>query len=127
MQGASNIVIASVSEAIHLAAYRRIERMDCFVASLLAMTPRYSLAISPRDPREFCRKHLRLLKIEGAGKAGCPKHPRPVCIGRKHTVVTTGTPETSGLPCAMVLTVSSVISLVTGLSCHHRQREIPPT
>ena len=39
----------------------------------------------------------------------------PVCKGRKHTVVDhrfTGTP---GIPCAMVLTVSFVISPVTGL------------
>jgi hypothetical protein len=34
-------------------------------------------------------------------------HPRPVCIGRKHTVVTTGGAGSSGLPCAMVLTVTS--------------------
>jgi hypothetical protein len=27
--------------------------MDCFVASLLAMTASHSFAISPRDPREF--------------------------------------------------------------------------
>ena len=47
-------------------------------------------------------------------------HPRPVCMGRKHTVVTTGGAGSSGFPCAMVLTVYFVISLVTGLSCHHR-------
>jgi hypothetical protein len=28
-----------------------------------------------------------------------------------------------GLPCAMVLTVSSALSLVTGLFCHHRRRD----
>jgi hypothetical protein len=27
--------------------------------------------------------------------------------------------ETYGIPCAMVLTVSFVLSLVIGLSCHH--------
>ena len=32
----------------------------------------------------------------------------------------TGTP---GLPCAMVLTVSSALSLVTGLCCHHHRRD----
>jgi len=30
-------------------------------------------------------------------------------------------------PARMVLTVSFVVSLVIGLSCHHRQRIIPPT
>src|SRR6266853_1509409 len=38
--------------------------------------------------------------------------------------VTTGSPERSGLPCAMVLTGSFALSLVTGLVCHHRQRKI---
>jgi hypothetical protein len=38
-----------------------------------------------------------------------------------HTsIVTTGSPETPGLPCAMVLTVSFVLSPVTGLFCHRR-------
>jgi hypothetical protein len=42
---------------------------------------------------------------------------------KKHTsIVTTVTPEASGIPRAMVLTVSFVISPVTGLSCHRRQR-----
>ncbi len=31
-------------------------RVDCFVASLLAMTSGHSFAISPRDAREFCLK-----------------------------------------------------------------------
>jgi hypothetical protein len=34
---------------------------------------------------------------EGAGKAGCPEHPQPVCIGSKHTVVTTVAPEITRL------------------------------
>jgi hypothetical protein len=36
-------------------------------------------------------------KTEGAGKAGCPLHPQPVCKCSKHTVVTTGTPEITRL------------------------------
>jgi hypothetical protein len=45
------------------------------------------------------------------------------CKNRKHTsVVTTVTPETPGIPRAMVLTVSSVISPVIGLCCHRRLR-----
>jgi hypothetical protein len=43
----------------------------------------------------------------------------------KHTsIVTTGSPEIPGLPCAMVLTVSFVLSPVTGLFCHRRFRII---
>ncbi len=51
-----------------------------------------------------------------------------VCKIKKHTsVVTTVTPETPGIPRAMVLTVSFVISPVTGLSCHRRLQLSPPT
>jgi hypothetical protein len=38
-------------------------------------------------------------------------------------LVTTGSPKHSGIPCAVVLTVSFVRSPETGLSCHHRQRD----
>ena len=42
--------------------------------------------------------------------------PQPCVQSKKHTsVVTTVTPETSGIPRAMVLTVSFVLSPVTGL------------
>src|ERR1700736_2379400 len=49
-------------------------------------------AVRPRSARSFVPP-----KTEGAGKAGCPKHPQPVCIGSKHTVVTTSTPEITRL------------------------------
>ena len=48
--------------------------------------------VRPRFARSFVP-----LKTEGAGKAGCPMHPQPVCIGSKHTVVTTSTPEITRL------------------------------
>jgi hypothetical protein len=41
---------------------------------------------------------------------------------KAYELVTTGLPEKPGLPCAMVLTGSSALSLVTGLVCHHRKR-----
>ena len=42
-----------------------------------------------------------------------------VCKIKKHTsVVTTVTPETPGIPRAMVLTASFVLSPATGLCCH---------
>jgi hypothetical protein len=42
-----------------------------------------------------------------------------VCEMKKHTSkVTTVTPETPGIPRAMVLTVSFALSSVTGLVCH---------
>jgi hypothetical protein len=48
-----------------------------------AVRPRFALTSSLRE--------------EGAGKAGRPEHPQPVCIGSKHTVVTTSTPEDTRL------------------------------
>jgi hypothetical protein len=45
---------------------------------------------------------------------------------KKHTsVVTTGTPKHSGIPRAMVLTVSFALSPVTGLFCHRRFADNP--
>src|SRR5437762_10603543 len=41
---------------------------------------------------------------------------------KAHEVVTTGSPEQPGIPRAMVLTVSFVLSPVIGLCCHRRQR-----
>ena len=69
-------------------------------------------ASSRRITPELCQQ-TRPRKSEGAGNAGCPRHPQPVCIGSKHTVVTTGTPEHPAFSCAMVLTVSFVLSSAT--------------
>jgi hypothetical protein len=53
--------------------------------------------------------------------AGCARSL--VCEMKKHTsIVTTVTPETPGIPRAMVLTAYSALSPVTGLVCHRRQR-----
>jgi hypothetical protein len=61
---------------------------------------------------------------EGVGNAGCPLHPRSrvhfVLVER--TRVTTSTPEHPAFPHAMVLTAYVVLSPVTGLFCHRRQR-----
>jgi hypothetical protein len=45
---------------------------------------------------------------------------------KTHELVTTGSPEVLSIPCAMVLTVSFVLSSVTGLFCHRRLRRLPP-
>jgi hypothetical protein len=45
-----------------------------------------------------------------------------VCEIKHTSVVTTVTPETPGIPRAMVLTVSFVLSPVIGRFCHRRQR-----
>src|SRR6266404_7129113 len=67
---------------------------------------------------------MNLPPKEGVGNAGCPLHPQPrvhlVVVER--TRVTTSTPERPAFPHAMVLTVSFVLSPVTGLFCHRRLR-----
>jgi hypothetical protein len=42
---------------------------------------------------------------------------------KAYELVTTGSPKSSGIPRAMVLTVSFVIFPVIGLCCHRRQRD----
>jgi hypothetical protein len=55
------------------------------------------------------------------GKPGARCTRSLACEIIKHTsVVTTGSPVSPGLPCAMVLTVSFGLSPVTGLCCHRR-------
>ena len=47
------------------------------------------------------------------------------CEIKKHaSKVTTGSPNGSGIPCAMVLTVSFVVSPETGLSCLRHRHEL---
>jgi hypothetical protein len=93
---------------------------------------KYDSAFSRRDTPEFCLKvapsekqRAQCYPERGAGKAGCPLHPRPRVQSVESTRVRhhrfTGTP---GLPCAMVLTVSSALSSVTGLCCHRHRRNL---
>src|SRR5436190_21385820 len=63
----------------------------------------------------------QLQRAQGMPGARCARSL--ACKIKKHTsIVTTVTPETPGIPRAMVLTVSFVLSPVTGLSCHCRQQ-----
>jgi len=79
---------------------------------------RHEIAFSPRIAPELC-KNLVPRKQEGAGKAGCPLAPM-VRVQQEARGRTTGTGGSSGLPCAMVLTVSFALSSVTMLGCHRR-------
>jgi hypothetical protein len=64
-------------------------------------------------------------KIRGRRECGANDAPAASrAIKTKHTsVVTTVTPETSGIPRAMVLTASFVLSPGTGLSCPRRPQD----
>ena len=78
---------------------------------------------TPPPSRDAVRPSFVILRcpsqIEGAGKAGRPMHPRPRVRIEKHAsqVHHRFTGITSGFPCAMVLTVSFVVSPETGLCC----------
>jgi hypothetical protein len=67
-------------------------------------------------------KILALKKTEGAGNAGRPMRPIAACAGVvvERTRVSQVTPESPGIPYAMVLTAYVVLSPAIGLSCHRR-------
>src|SRR6202022_2812089 len=68
------------------------------------------------------------LNSEGAGNAGRPLRPQPRVQNKKaHEHSHHGHTGSPGIPYAMVLTVSFVLSPVTGLVCHRHQRKIPRT
>jgi hypothetical protein len=73
----------------------------------------------PRHEMPELFKRITLKIKEGAGNAGCPMDPRPPVQQKAQASATTGSPATTGIPCAMVLTGSFVLFLVTGLFCHH--------
>ena len=84
---------------------------------------RYNSAFSRRHAPELSM-NLRPNKTEGAGKAGCLVHPQPRVQCRiAHGLVTTGSPRTPGLPCAIVLTTYAAISPATNSSCHRHRRQ----
>src|SRR6202140_1125945 len=89
------------------------------------MTESHSFAISPRIAPEFCWKSPAL-PSEGAGNAGRPMRPIAACaeVVELSTRVSQVTPESPGIPRAMVLTASFALSPVTGLSCHRRPRKL---
>jgi len=88
----------------------------------MARSSSHIRVLVPRRDTPGLRRNRSPRKTEGAGNAGCPMHPQPVCNGRKHTVVTTGSPVSAGIPCTMVLTVYSALSPATNSSCHRHRR-----
>jgi len=60
--------------------------------------------------------------LDNRGRRECRMRQRTrslACeIDKAHEIVTTGSPDRPGIPCAMVLTVSSALSPVNGLFCH---------
>src|SRR3954470_12463704 len=74
--------------------------------------------------RRECARGLQIHSAQNRGRRECRALNAPAASHakiKKHTsIVTTVTPGSPGIPRAMVLTVSFVISPVTGLCCHRR-------
>jgi hypothetical protein len=84
---------------------------------------RHNSATSRHMRPSFSCTSCPLGKSEGAGNAGRPPRPQPRVQNKKaHEHSHHGHAGSPGTPCAMVLTVSFVLSPVTGLVCHRRQR-----
>jgi hypothetical protein len=62
----------------------------------------------------------RKMRAQGMPGARCTRSP--CAVGRKHTVVTTGSPESPGIPCAMVLTAYCALFPATNSFCHRHPR-----
>src|ERR1700736_3231230 len=82
LRGSQAVIASEAKQSIV-----RQERMDCFVASLLAMTFRYNFAISRRVAPEVCER-FPYPPVRGRRECRAPDAPASrVCndSGRKHT------------------------------------------
>jgi hypothetical protein len=99
--------------------------LDCFVALLLAMTSVRILAA--RFASEFCTNFVPR-KQRAQGRPGAGRTRSLVCSKKAHELVTTGSTETSGLPCAMVLTLlralPGVRDLIVTVACETSSRKL---
>ena len=108
-------MIASASEAIHIAAKKEWIASS---RSLLAMTLTRFRLLAAR-----CARGLHLVSLENRGRRECRVLDAPVAsrVEKNTRVSHHGHAGSPGIPRAMVLTVSFVLSPVTGLCCHRRQ------
>src|SRR6266550_1842681 len=117
----SSALLRGQSMPVEMCAYRRVkpgdDERECSTFAFI----KHTFAFPRREPPELCM-NLSPFETEGAGNAGRPMRPKPRVQNKtKHTsIVTTVTPESPGIPRAMVLTVSFVLSSVTMLFCHRR-------
>src|SRR5690349_19540054 len=84
----------------------------------------YGSAFSPHSCARVMQEHLppEIKRAQGMPGEGLTHGPPAT---KKLAAVTTGSARSSGIPCAMVLTVSFVLSPGTGLSCSRHLRIDP--
>jgi len=89
---------------------------------IAAPRAKHTFAISRHDAPELCNSLSPNRRAQGMPGAHCARSL--VCRMKKHTsIVTTVTPGSPGIPRAMVLTVSFVLSPATGLVCRRRPQD----
>src|SRR5450631_1973523 len=95
--------------------------MDCFVASLLAMTANPNIPSRSRDALRPSRA-FSLRPQRGRGECRMPNAPAASCaiVVVERTRVTTSTPESPGIPARNGFTAYVVLFRATGLFCHRR-------
>jgi hypothetical protein len=126
--GRAKFVIASVSEAIHGAAAE--SELDCFVASAPRndeWNARHGFAISQHVLLEFCT-FVPPFPIRGRRECRAPDPPAAACaVGWwvERTRVSQVTPESSGIPRAMVYGLWR--ARLGGRFFHRRRLIAPPT
>ena len=115
------VVIASEAKRIHRLRMRSVS-MDCWVASLVAMTWIHLRNLAARCARGL-HEIIRLRKREGAGNAGCALHPRSrVQRCGKNAHEHTGTAGAARHSLRNGLTAYAALSPETNSSCHRRWR-----
>jgi hypothetical protein len=73
--------------------------------------------------RPSCAKNMPVEKPRAQGMPDARCTRGRLCSKKAQASATRGTPQSSGIPCAMVLTAYSALSPVTGLFCHRRLRD----
>jgi hypothetical protein len=103
-EAASDGKIVIASEAKQSISPRN-EKMDCFVAALLAMTAQTYVCLLAAPSARGLHRPCPSPRTEGAGKTGCALHPRSrVQDVHKNTHTSIQVQRrASGLPCAMAL------------------------
>jgi hypothetical protein len=108
-------------EAIH-GRNKKKDGLLRFARNDVALTPDTRSRLAARSARAV-HTTIRLRKQRAQGTPGARCTRSLVCsVLVAHECSHHRYPGTPGIPCAMVLTVSFVLSPVTGLCCHRRQR-----
>src|ERR1700753_2670137 len=107
----------------------RLPRISLRSCGLLAVTMERAFTLSRHDAPEFCKSFApkeewtqRDPQVRARETPGARCTRSPCATGSKHTVVTTGSPKTPGVSCAMVLTAYGALFPATNSSCHRHRR-----